>query len=160
MMEDKPGVHMGYDYCAKCGTEVPVYDLIECPERGDLVCTGCGEYFYSKGQAKHYEDLRGWYKRIVYFRVHGPSCLEHHEDLAADAELKRCHETMEREGKELIHLRIVTESQQETIKRLRDRCNEYADTVDLLEQKIDKLRDGASAINEVKMKPDVRRMEG
>ena len=41
--------------------------------------------------------------------------------LAADAELKSCHEIMEREGKELIHLRIVVASQVDMTKLFKER---------------------------------------
>ena len=88
------------------------------------------------------DERKAWDENLedckLYISEYGPEprCTA---ILAANAELKKCHEIMEREGKELIHLRIVTESQNETIKRLRDRCNEYAETVDLLEQKADKL---------------------
>ena len=42
-------------------------------------------------------------------------------NLAADAELKSCHEIMEREGKELIHLRIVVASQVDMTKLFKER---------------------------------------
>jgi len=93
------------------------------------------------------DERKAWDENLedckLYISEYGPEprCTA---ILAANAELKKCHEIMEREGKELIHLRIVTESQNETIKRLRDRCNEYAETVDLLEQKADKLREALS----------------
>ena len=72
-------------------------------------------------------EQKAWDELVKDVRKHDRFCdirlerADYPAILAADTELKQCHEILEREGKELIHLRIVTESQQETIRRLKEK---------------------------------------